>query len=394
MNIWRWFRGLFVLNSFVNNAANLLSSTSNKLVGQHYSQLWKTETGCNRTWPSLELFLPIGLAEPIGQHREAEEMRRRNREFGVWLIRSLFLFWPLEVSKVTLRLIFDEEVGPTMPKGNRTHLYTAAWNSINYYVDAYKKYRPFDPSSLFRVNFTAISPVYRRGYDRQQWVMFWADNFTTAEYVGFVDTDTLFTTYVDREDLFEDGKPVVNGRIGVNPRPPWSQVQATSTPPTTFHHRPPPPTTFHHLPPPTTTAHHLPPPSTTFHHLPPPSTTFHHLPPPVNSIRHFTLLRLLLFYPPIHHHHQVPANTLNFTGLKEPLRCMSYFPVVIKTAHLVDFRRYIAARHGMPFDEVFHRWFRYKGIHGYNSQFNMMCAYLYTYRRSEVSEWGVTVVGE
>jgi len=29
--------------------------------------------------------------------------------------------------------------------------------------------------------------------------MFWADNFTRSEYVGFVDADTLFITYVDRE---------------------------------------------------------------------------------------------------------------------------------------------------------------------------------------------------
>jgi hypothetical protein len=242
-------------------------------------------------------------------YREAMQMKRRNAEFGTWFMRSLFLFWPLEVSKTTLRLIFDEEVGPTMPKGNRTHLYRGAWETINYYVAKYQKYRPFNPSSLFRENYTAISPVYKKGYDRQQWLMFWADNFTTAEYVGFVDTDTLFTTYVDREDLFDQGRPVVNGRIGVNPRPPWAQV---------------------------------------------------------------------------------PANTLNFTGLLEPLRCMSYFPVVIKTAHLVDFRRYIATLHGMPFDEVFQRLFASRGM---NSQFNIMCAYLYTYRRSEVSGRGGERVG-
>ena len=40
---------------------------------------------------------------------------------------------------------------------------------------------------------------YRTGMDRQQWYMFWADNFTRSEYVGFVDADTLFITYVDRE---------------------------------------------------------------------------------------------------------------------------------------------------------------------------------------------------
>lgn len=57
-------------------------------------------------------------------------------------------------------------------------------------------------------------PYYKTGHDRQQYDMFWADNFTKAEYVGFVDTDCAFITYVDREDLFEDGKPVVVARGG------------------------------------------------------------------------------------------------------------------------------------------------------------------------------------
>ena len=317
MNIWSWLQSIFAFKSITSNlndgtvspgAANtaLTTPTTHKTAGQHQYQPphWLTaDTGCDRPWPSLELFLPIALAEPHGKNREAQQMRRRNAEFGVWLMRSLFLFWPLERSRTTLRLIFDEEVGPTMPQGNFTHLHRAAWNAINFYVRQYQKYHPsFLPSSWFRENFTAISTVYKKGYDRQQWLMFWADNFTTAEYVGFIDTDTLFTTYVDREDLFDHGRPVVNGRIGVNPRPPWSHV---------------------------------------------------------------------------------PANTLNFTGVLEPMRCMSYFPVVIKTAHLVDFRRYIETLHGRPFDAVFERLFAANGM---NSQFNIMCAYLYTHRRSEVSE--------
>jgi hypothetical protein len=44
--------------------------------------------------------------------------------------------------------------------------------------------------------------------------MFWADQYTDDEYVGFGDSDCLFYTHIDREDIFEDGKPVVHGRIG------------------------------------------------------------------------------------------------------------------------------------------------------------------------------------
>ncbi len=46
--------------------------------------------------------------------------------------------------------------------------------------------------------------------------MFWADNFTEAEYIGFVDTDTFFVAPVDREDLFESEKPVIIGLYGLD----------------------------------------------------------------------------------------------------------------------------------------------------------------------------------
>lgn len=83
--------------------------------------------------------------------------------------------------------------------------------------------------------------------------MLWADNFTRSEYVGFVDADTVFISYVDREgeaalvtflllshvqslfsrdalhlatDLFENGKPVMHGRIGVDKTSPWANAPA------------------------------------------------------------------------------------------------------------------------------------------------------------------------
>ena len=87
------------------------------------------------------------------------------------------------------------------------------------------------------------STYYSAGYDRQQLLMFWADNFTNPdaviiiyiffaaiwmrililywqEFVAFCDTDTLFVTYVDKSDLFNfdshsgKDKPVVLGQIG------------------------------------------------------------------------------------------------------------------------------------------------------------------------------------
>ena len=47
--------------------------------------------------------------------------------------------------------------------------------------------------------------------------MFYADQYSTAEYIGFGDTDCFFLTYVDVQDIFSnDGKPIVHGRIGMS----------------------------------------------------------------------------------------------------------------------------------------------------------------------------------
>ena len=40
---------------------------------------------------------------------------------------------------------------------------------------------------------------------------FWADNFTNSEFIGIVDTDTLFVTPVLSSDLFVNSKPVIRG---------------------------------------------------------------------------------------------------------------------------------------------------------------------------------------
>eukprot|EP01036_Dinobryon_divergens_P033676 gene33676-43525_t len=155
--------------------------------------------------------------------------------------------------------------------------------------------------------------------------MLWADNFTLSEFVGFVDSDTVFLTYVDREDLFEDNKPVINGRSGPHDQEDiWAYASAA---------------TFHTL------------------------------------------------------------------GILEPMRCMSYFPVVIRTRHLREIREYItnhynnnrSQRHqyhhntnsttksrgkihvNKSFNEIFLELssnFRFM-------QFNIMCTYLFQFHRDE-----------
>lgn len=77
----------------------------------------------------------------------------------------------------------------------------------------------------------------------------------------------------------------------------------------------------------------------------------------------------------------MPQGTYLFTGILEPMRCMSYFPVIIKTAHLKEMREFISRHHnGKPFNEVFRDVIT---AYSYYSQFNIMCAYLFHYHRDD-----------
>jgi hypothetical protein len=64
----------------------------------------------------------------------------------------------------------------------------------------------------------------------------------------------------------------------------------------------------------------------------------------------------------------MPLGTFIGTGLLEPMRCMSYFPVIIKTRHFKSMRAYFETYHKRPFDDIFLNVFN----NGSYSQFNIM----------------------
>ena len=70
--------------------------------------------------------------------------------------------------------------------------------------------------------------------------------------------------------------------------------------------------------------------------------------------------------------------TTNLFRTKEVMRCMAYFPIVLKVDHIRHARQYIEKIHGMPFDEVF-----IKMKAGNVSQFNIMCQYIWRFHRKE-----------
>ena len=134
--------------------------------------------------------------------------------FEEMLLRSLRLFWPAEA--VRLLIVLDDE-------SEADH----EWG-----LELARDIRAYGFASV-RIAYEPPSDVYdggavRSGHNRQQRSMFWADNFTSAEYVGFLDTDTLFTTRVLPGDLFECGRPVVHGLVGKPADDMWAGM-ATAT---------------------------------------------------------------------------------------------------------------------------------------------------------------------
>mmetsp|Transcript_30410 Transcript_30410/g.43567 ORF Transcript_30410/g.43567 Transcript_30410/m.43567 type:complete len:440 (+) Transcript_30410:2-1321(+) len=234
---------------------------------------------CNRPWPSLDIFVPVSFGY-TGKYSW------RNNEFDRFFLRSFMLFWPLAVSNTSLNILVDIE--------SQQDPHFLALKKL-----VVTKVVPKVPGGA-KFTFNHPSTYYRKGADRQQLLMFWGDNFTSSEYVGFADADTVFVTYIDREDLFEDGKPVVNARSGAHCCDVWALM---------------------------------------------------------------------------------PQGTFLATGLLEPMRCMSYFPVIIKTSHLKEIRDFISRQHhNRSFNDIF-----YENItaFSYYSQFNIMCTYLFHYHKED-----------
>ncbi len=223
------------------------------------------------SWPDLQLFVPIAHSHL--------------REFQHQLIQSLLFFWPLKFLKMLV--ILDDEI-----RTNRIE---------NYLRRNTNDFKSFDIKYNKPTSFYGAS-----GHDRQQLIMFWADNFTDSDYVGFVDTDTFFLTAVYKSDLFEDGKPVIIAFHTTLYQQWWGEVSKTT------------------------------------------------------------------------------EETL---GEEEEIRCMSHFPVIVKTEHLVGLRQFVQQKHNMSFNEYFSSSIVAKPY----SQFNIMCVYLWNHHRDEYA-WHIQII--
>ena len=129
-------------------------------------------------------------------------------EFENIFLRSLAFFWRKDY--INLLVVLDEE---------------------SPYLEYFKA--KITNLSIPQTNYTRVVLnkllFQMKGHDRQQWIQFWADNFTSSEYVGFVDTDTLFVSRVLHEDLFVGDKPRVQPIFGGPPLNSfWARVPSST----------------------------------------------------------------------------------------------------------------------------------------------------------------------
>lgn len=130
-------------------------------------------------------------------------------EFRQQFLASFMLFYPLSGAHLTI--VMDEEVQMDHQFAARLSPELASVGVAN------------------DIKFAQPDPItyHNQGHDRQQLLMFWADNFTKTEYVGFADTDTVFVTQVTEADLFDDlGRPRIIGFVGKPQNSFWVSVKS------------------------------------------------------------------------------------------------------------------------------------------------------------------------
>ncbi|KAK3580293.1 hypothetical protein CHS0354_023532 [Potamilus streckersoni] len=128
------------------------------------------------------------------------------RNYKTMVTRSMRYYWPGNASMVVV-LDSENEEDHKLAKGL---VETYPYPRICFQA-------PVDPK------------VYRgRGHERMQRDYFYPELFASKEYIGYVDTDTLFVTRVTKDLLFEDGKPVIIGFYGRAFCGFWSKISETT----------------------------------------------------------------------------------------------------------------------------------------------------------------------
>ena len=151
---------------------------------------------CNREWPSLELLLPIDV-ERLGN---SEHILPGN------FLQSFLIFWPTNISRTELIFLVDYE-----ERHSRSFMNFHA-TLLSKYVHLLGKDGYHIKFSDFKSQISALNNSHRIDNEnelgtkylnaaREQLQVFYADIYggkSDAEYIGFVKSDTLLVSYVDR----------------------------------------------------------------------------------------------------------------------------------------------------------------------------------------------------
>ena len=271
--------GFFVVVCFsVFSYLQLLLSPSNKNGNFPHYRLWQSMCNQFKDVPSLELALRMN-SNPTSV-----------KLYTTWFTRSLKLFWPEERLKLTL--VLDDE------------------NENDHKTGESLKYMWPRPKIAYLK--PGNTSVYKNQRQRMYLSYFYPEEYVSAQYVGFVDSDTMFTTVVTPQILFVDGRPTIQARIG---EPFWQQGWECWSDVTEY-----------------------------------------------------------------------------MIGKKEALQCMTYFPVVFKVEHIIELRKFVEKRFGIPFPEVFRKSLKFENLYYKNRipllndcvcQFSIFCNYVWYYHREE-----------
>ena len=140
------------------------------------------------------------------------------QDFRPVMIRSLQFFWPTEYFRLTL--VLDDTV---YQNNNLTER-----DQMN---DTVRSFFNFDLRDHIDVVYNPRSDPeeFHGGYNIQQLIGFWADNFTDAAYIGIMDDDTIFSKAVQPEDLFDErGRPHVIVKYPTGPKFPKGWYNGTN----------------------------------------------------------------------------------------------------------------------------------------------------------------------
>lgn len=174
--------------------------------GEQFSRLRDAQNfPCDRPWPKINLFLPVNVMPSIREWGEVGHAKTFN-EWNDIFLPSFLVFWPLKLSQTRVYLMIGEDANTTYIE----RFHSTLNSTLSKVSDV--------PDELCKVVTNNFESSYynNQGPFRMQLIEYHADLYlpNDTEYIGFVDGDTYFTTYVDREDLFEEGKPIVRPRFG------------------------------------------------------------------------------------------------------------------------------------------------------------------------------------